>query len=156
MRKRIINQNIDEIIPPDTRNWLDVEHVAQVDITSEDPAHPIEAALTAGAGWKAAQPGEQVIRLLFDEPQSLKHIHLEFDEERMNRTHEFVLRCSVDGGRSYKELVRQQYTFSPPGTTREVEDYVVDLHGVTILELWILPDTSKGNAIASLTRLQIA
>jgi hypothetical protein len=156
MRKRIINQRVDEIVPPASQKWLNLENLAQVDITSEDPAHPIESALTNGTGWRAATPGEQTIRLLFDEPQSLKHIHLEFDEDRHERTHEFVLRCSIDGGRSYQELVRQQYTFSPSGTTREVEDYDVNLNGVTILELWILPDISGGSAYASLTRLQLA
>jgi len=156
MRKRILNQHIDEIVPSASQKWLDLENLAQVDITSEDPAHPIEAALTDGTGWRAANPGEQTIRLLFDKPQSLKHLHLQFDEDRHERTHEFLLRCSVDGGRSYKEIVRQQYTFSPSGTTREVESYDVDLHGVTILELWILPDISGGHAFASLTKLHLA
>jgi hypothetical protein len=156
MRKRIINKRIDEIVPTVSQNWLELENLAQVDITSEDPSHPIEAAFANGTGWHAATPGEQTIRLLFDKPQDLKRIHLQFDENRQERTHEFVLRCSVDGGRSYQEIVRQQYTFSPSGTTKEVEKYDVNLHGVTILELWILPNISGGNALASLTKLQIA
>ena len=156
MRKRIINQRTDKIVPPASRKWLDLENLAQVDITSEDPAHPVESALVHGTGWRAAQPGEQTISLLFDEPQRLTHIHLQFDEDRHERTQEFVLRCSVDGGRSYQELVRQQYTFSPSGSTREVEDYTVDLRGVTIFELWILPDIRGGSALASLAKLQLA
>jgi hypothetical protein len=156
MRKRIINQRIDEIVPSTSQKWLDLENLAQVDITSEDPSHPIEAALANDKGWRAATPGEQTIRLLFDKPQSLNSIHLQFDEDRLERTHEFVLRCSVDGGRSYQEIVRQQFTFSPSGTTREVEKYDVHLHGVTILELWLLPDISGGSSFASLTKLQIA
>jgi hypothetical protein len=53
-------------------------------------------------------------------------------------------------------LVRQQYNFSPPATTREVEDYTVNLDRVTALELSIVPDISGGEARASLARLQLA
>ena len=110
----------------------------------------------SGPGWLAGETGEQTIRLLFDEPQALRQIQLVFEEERRERTHEFVLRWSGDGGRSYREMLRQQYTFSPPGTTREVEDYVVNLHGVTVLELRITPDISRGDARASLILLRLA
>ena len=79
-----------------------------------------------------------------------------FDEDTEERTHEFVLRWSADGGRSYREILRQQYTFSPPGTTREAEDYVVNLPGVTVLEIRIVPDISGGDARASLTQLRLA
>jgi hypothetical protein len=66
-----------------------------------------------------------------------------------------VLRWSKDGGRSYREILRQQYTFSPPGATREVEDYTVNLDGVTALELTIVPDISGGDARASLISLRL-
>jgi hypothetical protein len=67
-----------------------------------------------------------------------------------------VLRWSPDGGRSYREIVRQQYTFRPPGTTCETERYAVDLAGVTVLELRLIPDSAGGAALASLGRLQVA
>ena len=157
MRKRIINQSSKELSPPN-EGWLDLERLAQVEITSEDAGHPIESALTTGAGpgWRASQPGEQTIRLLFDQPQGLRRIRLVFDEGAQDRTHEFVLRWSADGGRSYREILRQQYTFSRQDTTREVEDHVVNLDGVTILELRIVPNISGGDACASLTQLQLA
>ena len=103
-----------------------------------------------GPGWLAGEAGEQTIRLLFDEPQLLKHIHLVFEENRRERTQEFVLRWSKDGGDADREILRQQYTFSPPGATREVEDYTVNMPGVTALELTIVPDISGGDARASL------
>jgi hypothetical protein len=90
---------------------------------------------------------------VFDEPQALRKVQLEFEEESRERTPEFVLRWSGDGGRSYREILRQQYTFSPPGATREIEDYFVNLQGVTVLELSIVPDISRGDARASLARL---
>ena len=135
--------------------WLDLERLAQVEITSEDADYPIESALIpgTGSGWRAAQPGEQTIRLLFDAPLRLKRIHLVFHEGERERTQEFVLRWSPDGGQSYREIVRQQYNFSPPEAVREVEDYDVDLDGVTALELRIEPDISGGSARASLAQL---
>jgi hypothetical protein len=57
---------------------------------------------------------------------------------------------------SYREIVGQQYNFSPPGATREVEDYEVNLDGVTVLEMKIVPDISRGSAVASLAELRIA
>jgi len=157
MRKQIINRSSKEPVSTD-HVWLDLERLAQVEVTSEETGHPVESALTTGGGpgWLAGEPGEQTIRLLFDEPQALRHIQLVFEEEKRERTQEFVLRWSGDSGRSYREILRQQYTFSPPGATREVEDYVVNLHGVTELELRIVADISKGNARASLTLLRLA
>ena len=137
---------------------MDVDRLAQVEITSEDAAHPFESALLSdsGPGWQAAEPGEQTIRLLFDAPLRLSRIRLVFDEEQHARTQEFALRWLPDGEQSYRQLVRQQYNFSPPATTREVEDYTVNLEGVTALELSIVPDISGGEARASLARLQLA
>jgi hypothetical protein len=157
MRKRIINQDPQNIVPVD-QGWLDLQSLAQVELTSEDAANPIEAALVPGAGlgWRAAQAGEQTIRLLFDELQRVRRIQLLFQEDQQARTQEFVLRWSPDGGQSYREIVRQQYNFSPPGLTREFEDYAVDLAGVTALELRIVPDISGGDARASVTQLRIA
>jgi hypothetical protein len=157
MRKRIIGHGPHEVAAAEP-GWLDLEDLAQVEITSEDLDHPIESALIPGRGpgWRAAQPGEQTIRLLFDEPRSLRRIHLMFHEAERERTQEFVLRWSADRGQSYREIVRQQYNFSPPAAAREVEDYDVELSGVTILELKIVPDISGGNARASLTQLRLA
>ena len=100
-------------------------------------------------------PGRQVVRLIFDRPLSIERIHLLVQEEELARTQEFVLRWSHDHGRTYREIVRQQYNFNPPGTTREQEDYTVDLAGVTALELSIIPDIGGVGARASLARLRL-
>jgi len=71
-----------------------------------------------------------------------------FHEEQCTRTQEFALRWSPDGGQSYRQIVRQQYNFIPPDTTREVENYTVNLDRVTILELSIVPDISGGDVRA--------
>ena len=157
MRKQIINQN-SQAASPGGQVWLDVPNIALVEISSEDATHPIEAALTPGdgPGWRAAQAGEQTIRLVFDEPQKIKRIQLLFLEEQQGRTQEFVLRWSADAGQSYRDVVRQQYNFSPPGMTREFEDYTVELNAVTTLELKIIPNISGGDVRASLAQLLIA
>lgn len=144
--------------PGSEKQWLNLGSVAQVEISSEDPAHPIESALQpdGGAGWRAAEPGEQVIRLIFDSPIALRKILLVVEEHERQRLQQFVLRWSQDQGRSYRELVRQQYNFSPPGTSCEREEYTVNLAGVTALEIDIVPDLSGSNARASLARLRLA
>lgn len=157
MRKRIIGHGPREVTATEP-GWVDLERLAQVEITSEDADYPIESALIPGigSGWRAAQPGEQTIRLRFDEPLRLRRIHLVFHEDEQERTQEFVLRWSPDGGQSYREIVRQQYNFSPPGAAREIEDYDIALDGVTALELKIVPDISGGSAQASLAQLRLA
>jgi len=135
-----------------------LEPLAQVEITSEDVGHPIESALIPGrgSGWRAAGSGEQIIRLLFDKPLNIRRIHLLFCEDQHERTQEFVLRWSSNHGQSYREIVRQQYNFSPPDTTSEVEDFSVELDGLTTLELNIIPDISGKPTCASLSQLRLA
>jgi hypothetical protein len=157
MRKRIIGHDPGAVAAAEP-GWLDLEPLAQVEITSEEVGYSIESALLPrmDSGWRAAQPGEQTIRLRFDAPLRIKLIRLVFHEEEQERTQEFVLRWSPDGGESYREIVRQQYNFSPPGAVRQLEDYDVDLDGVTALELRIVPDISGGRARATLAQLRLA
>ena len=157
MRKRIIDPVQQEIASPD-QEWLNVESLAEVEITSEDGAHPIESALLPGrtSGWRAAVPGKQTIRLVFAHPQRLQRIWLNFVAPFTERTQEYLLRWSPDGGQSFREIVRQQWNFSPQGATSETEDHHVELPVVTVLELSIIPDTSGGNAFASLAQLRLA
>jgi len=157
MRKRIVTPGAGDAASPD-QDWLNLEQLAQVEVTSEDPAHPLESALVPGAegAWRAAQPGKQTLSLIFDQAQRLKHIRLVFEDHEWERTQEFTLRWSPDGGKSWQEIVRQQWNFSPTGTVNEIEDYDVDLSGVTVLELEIEPNKSGGEARASLKELRLA
>src|SRR5262249_52954015 len=125
MRKRIINSTLntagfDQVC-------LDLEKIAAVEMTSEDNAFPIESALSQRGkqGWRAAEPGVQTIRLIFDWPQRLRRISLVFEENEIKRTQEFTLRWSPDRGNSFQEIVRQQWNFSSPDATREIETYAV-------------------------------
>lgn len=152
MRKRFVKSPA--AVKEQNERWLDLEHAATVEVTSEDKAFPIESSLSIkhGQGWRAAEPGAQTIRLLFDEPQEIRCISLTFEEDEVKRTQEFALRS----GGPFREIVRQQWNFSAPSATREVEEYRVELSGVSVLELTIVPDISGGAACASLKRLRLA
>lgn len=157
MRKKRIDHVI-ESASTAGQAWLDLDRLAQVEVTSESATHPIESALMPGTGpgWRAAQPGEQTIRLIFDEPVGLRRILVESHEAEQARTQEFVLRWLPEGQERFREVLRQQYTFSPPNTIREIEDYGVELNGVRALELRIVPDISGGGACATLAQLRLA
>ena len=156
MRKRILPPT------PTTaqvqKDWLDLERTATVEVTSEDKDFPIESSLSTDPrqGWRAAQPGPQTIRLVFDEPQELKRISLVFEETEMTRTQEFVLRASSKADGPFREVVRQQWNFSSPTSTQEIEEYSVEMSEVAILELTIVPNISGGAARASLKSLHLS
>jgi hypothetical protein len=137
--------------------WLPVEELAEVSVSSEDADRPIEFALVhgGGPGWRAATPGEQSVRIQFDEPQSIELIQLRFDETEHQRVQEFWLRWSDDRGRTFQPIVRQQFSFSPSGATQEVENYNVSLKDATELELHIVADVSDGGRVATLTSLRL-
>jgi len=156
MRKKIITTDQNKITNPD-QNWLDLEDILEVEMTSEDASFPIESALLAGheKGWRAATIGKQTIRLLFTKPQRLQKIRLEFEETSIDRTQEYLLRWSLNG-ESFQEIVRQQWNFSPSGSTIQIEEYQVELQAITVLELIIIPDINGGDAIATLSQIQLA
>ena len=157
MRKRLTTTTSHDA-PHFDEGWLDLDRAAIVEVTSEEKEYPVEFALVSGEvrGWRAAASGTQTIRLIFDEPQRLTRISLVFYESAKERTQEFVLRWSPDGGRSFREIVRQQWNFSRSDTIREVEEYRVELSDVTVLELVIMPDISGGAARASLKSLRLS
>lgn len=157
MRKRLITLT-PKTIRTRGESWLDVVRAAVVEVTSEDKHCPVDAVFSPAdtRGWRAAAPGNQTIRLVFDQPQRLRCLSLVFEESKTARTQEFVLRWSPDGGSSYQEIVRQQWNFSPPGSTHEEEEYQVDLLNVTVLELVITPNINGGTALASLKNLHLS
>jgi hypothetical protein len=104
------------------------------------------------AGWRAGTPGEQRVRIIFDQPERIRKMTLQFIEAACQRTQEFVLTWSVDEATPAQIIVRQQWTFSPRGCTKESETYHVELDNVRVLELMIKPDLSDTKAVASLTQ----
>ena len=143
MQKRVIER--EPAIGLSNAEWLDIESLVTVEITSEEPNRPIELAFRGGgeAGWRAAAPSVQVIRL-------------RFTENSVERTQEFVLRWAPSQGQPFQEIVRQQWSFTPQGSNIELEDYHVDLNSVGVLESTVNPDVAGRGAVASLDELRIA
>jgi len=159
MRKSIVSPS-NAAATPIGELWRDLERIARVEISSEDESFPIEHALsrTVTGGWKAATTGPQLIRLHFDEPLAVKRLQLHFVDKTSERSQEFAVFAGA--GAELKEVVRQQWSFSPQGSTEETEDYTVNLSGITTLELRIDPDRSHDPKLskeyASLQSLKLA
>jgi hypothetical protein len=96
------------------------------------------------------------VTLIFDGPQTLRQIGLEVEETDVSRTQELSVSASFDGGQTYRELIRQEYHFSPPGTTVERERWSVSLSAVTHLRLEIKPDKGGQIGRATLTSLVLS
>jgi hypothetical protein len=147
MRKSIVSPPGAPAVSPLSDGWLDLQQIASAEISSEDPQHPFENALQGeGSGW---------IRLNFDHPQSIRRIRLEFREQHRERAQEFAVFAS-SAAHQRREIVRQQWTFSPGGSAIEVEDYSVDLPAILSLELEIDPGRHDKSAMASLESISVA
>ena len=160
MRKEIIAHSTKPEKSHKETDWLDLEPIARVELTSEDSSFPIENALSTNPerneiGWRAATHGPQTIALVFTVPTHLRRIFARFIEHGTEREQEFVLRYS-SAKETGCEIVRQQWNFSLTGSTQEIEDYTVDLEGVTKLELVIDPDRGRGHSRATLNTLRLA
>jgi hypothetical protein len=160
MRKEIVGQKAAAGETQTAAEWLDLTSIARVQLTSEDPPFPIENALSTNPtlnelGWRATSPGPQTITMLFDAPQRIRRIVVHFVERNLERSQEFLLRYS-SAKETDREIVRQQWSFSPNGSAQEAEDYAVELESVTKLELVIDPDRGRRNSLATLSALRIA
>ena len=159
MRKSIVSPSA-AAATPISELWRDLERIARVEISSEDELFPIEQALgkKETTGWRAAGTGPQLIRLHLDEPLNIKRLRLHFVDRTAERSQEFAVYAGT--GPELKEVVRQQWTFSPNGSTEEIEEYAVNLSGITTLEVRIDPDRShdpkQSHEYASLQSLKLA
>ena len=158
MRKRIVGSSRLGERPQTRDGWLDLEQIATIEVTSEEPNFPIESAFSSedGTGWRASHKGVQEIRIIFDQPITLRRIQLHFLEAELERTQEFSIRWSSAEGGPTREIIRQQRNFSPSGSTREVEDYEVHLENVAALELSITPDVERQETAATLAKWRVA
>ena len=143
--------------PDAVGTWLDLDAIASVSVTSEHPEYPIENAFHGrGTGWRAGTPGIQHVALQFHAPTAIRRVHLVFEERARARTQEFALDWRGASTGASRNVVRQQYTFAPPGTSVETEDYTTDLRDAVRLELTIVPDISDPTAVATLKDWRIA
>jgi hypothetical protein len=158
LRKQILTDR--PIISGPRPGEKDIAAIATVWVTSEAAGDPIDCAFDerrgpGGSRWVAGEPGEQRLILAFDHPQTIRTIMLEVEEAEVSRTQELQVAVSTDGGQTFQELRRQEYTFSPPGTTFEREEWEVTVQGVTHLQIVIKPDKGGNPCRATLTTLAL-
>lgn len=157
LRKHILTNAPASAPTPDGR---DIPSLAVALVTSEAPDHPVDNLFDSSRGpggtrWTAADQGEQTLILVFDAPQAIREIGIEAEERDRSRTQVLVISLSDDGGRSYRERIRQEFNFSPPGTTFQREQWVVPTDGITHLRLTIRPDKGDAPGRASLTSVTL-
>ena len=138
----------------------DISALATVFVTSEAPDHPIDMVFDSSRGpggtrWIAAADGEQTLMLVFDTPQTIREISVETEEPQVNRTQVLCISLSDDGGQTYRERIRQEFTFSPPNTSFEHEEWSMPAQQVTHLRVAIRPDKGNASGRATLTSLTI-
>lgn len=161
LRKRLLKEHAGETVPPGTNaTMMSVPDVASVLVSSEDPLHPIDHVFDdrngpGGTRWIAGEVGEQTIIVAFDRPQRLQKVNLEIEEADMSRTQELSLAVSDDGGQTYREVLRQEYNFSPPDAMFEREWWAVPVENLTHLRLIIKPDKGNKPSRATVTSLKL-
>ena len=156
MRKQIIKSS--STAAASTSGGLDVAAIATVFVSSELAGHPVENAFDGqrgpgGSRWISETGGEQTLKLAFDAPQAIRSVSLEIEETAESRTQELQLAVSADGEKTWRELVRQEFNFSPTGSTFEREEWTLNAEGVTHLRLQIKPDKGGRPCRASVTSL---
>jgi hypothetical protein len=124
--------------------------------SSEADGHAIELAFdhdhgTGATHWKAGEPGEQTITVAFEQRCTVEQVSMEVEEREVARTQEVLLAVSTDGGLTYRELVRQEFCFSPEGATWEEETWRVQQEHVSHVRLVMKPDKGRKDVCATLT-----
>ena len=158
IRKRLMSEQ--GSTPPERPGEIDIASHATLVYSSEDPDHPLEHLIDGDCGrgatrWASARPNttERIV-LEFDRPQQISCLVYEVEECRQERTQEVRVEVSSDHGRTYRQVLVQEYTFSPQGAIFQHEELRLELPAITHLSLTIVPNKS-GSGIASLTALRL-
>jgi hypothetical protein len=137
MRKRLMNEP--SLTPADRPGEIDLGRHALFGYSSEDPEHPLEHLIDqhygrGGTRWASARANatEQIV-LEFDHPQSISRLIYEVEESSHERTQEVRMEVSTDRGRTYGQLLVQDYTFSPHGATFQHEELRLEPSTITHL-----------------------
>jgi hypothetical protein len=139
---------------------IDVASCATIAYSSESEAHPVEHLLDGRSGpgatrWSSARPdATEQIMVEFDRPQAISRLRYEVEEAVRERTQEVRAEVSEDGGRTYRQILVQEYTFSPGGATYQREELRFNLHHVSHLRLTVVPN-KNGSGTATLTALRL-
>jgi hypothetical protein len=158
LRKRQLTS--DQAALAGTAGEIDIASCATIAYSSENPAHPVEHLLDGRSGpgatcWISDRPdvAEQIV-VEFDPPQAISRLRYEVEEAVRERTQEVRVEVSEDGGRTYRQLLVQEYTFSPGGATYQREEQRLNLLQISHLRLTIVPN-KNGSGLATLTSLRL-
>jgi hypothetical protein len=158
IRKRLMRE--ESWTPPGRSGEIDIARHATLAYSSEDPDHLLEHLIDGHCGrgatrWASARPNtaERIV-LEFDDPQRISRLVYEVEECSQPRTQEVRVEVSTDHGRTYRQVLAQDYTFSPQGATFQHEDLRLDLPAITHLSLTIVPNKG-GSGVATLTSLRL-
>jgi F5/8 type C domain len=153
LRKRPLEANV-------VADEIDVAGCATIAYSSENPAHPVEHLFDGRSGpgasrWISARSDTiEHIVLEFDQPQPISRLVYEVEETERERTQEVRVEVSEDQGRTYRQLLVQEYTFSPGGATYQREEQRLDHLQASHLRLTIVPN-KNGSGTATLTVLRL-
>jgi hypothetical protein len=131
--------------------WLNLDDVAEVTISAGGQ----RVSRRAGA-WSAACPGEQLIEIRFRRPTTVSRVRVVSREAEQSRTQEMTIWASLRRGERHREVLRQQFDFSPGAATEQAQEYVVQLEDVSALQVRIVPSIDGRRAAACVTDLQVA
>jgi hypothetical protein len=158
LRKR--RQEPDEATSTRVAGEVDITSCATILYSSENPAHLVDYLLDGRYGpgatrWVSARSDvtEQVL-LEFDKPQTVSLLVYEVEETMCERTQEVRVEVSEDEGRTYRQALVQEYTFSPAGATYQREELRLNLRQATHLRLTIVPN-KNGSGSATLASLRL-
>jgi hypothetical protein len=158
LRKRLANEHGSP--SPESQGEIDIASHATLTYSSEDPNHPLEHLIDGHCGrgatrWASARSNatEQIV-LEFDQPQRISRLVYEVEECSQPRTQQVRLEVSSDCGRAYRQILAQDYTFSPQGATFQHEDLRLELPPITHLSLTVVPN-KDGSGVATLTTLRL-
>jgi hypothetical protein len=139
---------------------IDIAQSATVLYSSEQPSDPVEHLFDGRSGpgaprWLSARPDttEQIL-IEFDRPQAISRLQYEVEEAQRERTQEVRVEISEDGGQTYRQILVQEYNFSPHGATYEREDQRFERRQASHLRLTIVPN-KNGSGTATLTTLRL-
>ena len=158
VRKRLLSQA--DANPTAVAGEIDIAGHAVLAYTSDDPDHPIENLIDGhhgrrGTFWAGARPNTtECIVLEFDQPQRVSCLIYEVEESSCERTQEVRVEVSSDGARTYRQVLVQEYAFSPAGATFQHEEQRFNALPITHLRLTIVPD-KHGSGQAKLNSLRL-
>jgi F5/8 type C domain len=158
LRKRLLETDA----APSTQaaGEIDIAGCATIAYSSENPAHPVEHLLDGRSGpgatrWMSARPDAvEHIVVEFHQLQPISRLVYEVEEAERERTQELRVEVSEDGGQTYRQILVQEYTFSPEGATYRREEQRFNLLQVSHLRLRIVPN-KNGSGAATLTALRL-